>query len=186
MTRFDESRKNVNKVRLWFYLLNHFLYLCLTNNQTMRTWYAYLIKINFKKRDKIKDNFTPEKVSVSPWILDKNGLTDRCGMVWQKMLFFLVNCIFLRNHDNSKRVTNEEWFRSFLFFVLYRQLPIHVFLVDSYGCRTCRFLFFLKTAWIFVILSLSSRLLNRRLCELLLFLRLGGNVSVINLCKKVK
>ena len=119
MTRFDESRKNVNKVRLWFYLLNHFCYLCLTNNQTMRTWYAYLIKINFKKRDKIKDNFTPKKVSVSPWILDKNGLTDRCGMVWQKMLFFLVNCIFLRNHDNSKRVTERGGrFKTFLFLFL--------------------------------------------------------------------
>ena len=68
LARFDEAWKNENKVRSWFYLLNHFLYLCLTNNQTMRTWYAYLIKINVKKRDKIKDNFTPEKVSVRPLI----------------------------------------------------------------------------------------------------------------------
>lgn len=66
MTRFDESRKNVDKAG--FLYLNHFLYLCLINNQTMRTRYAYLIKINFKKRDKIKDNFTTKKVSVRPLI----------------------------------------------------------------------------------------------------------------------
>ena len=141
LARFDEAWKNENKVRFWFYLLNHFLYLCLTNNQTMRTWYAYLIKINFKKRDKIKDNFTPEKVSVSPWILDKNGLTDRCGMVWQKMLFFLVNCIFLRNHDNSKRVTGKRKVQCFPLFVLYELL----FFASRHCCRVA---YMIKNEWL--------------------------------------
>lgn len=45
-------------------------------------------------------------------------------MVWQKMLFFLVDCIFQRNHDNSKRVTEEELQKSSSFFLL-SLLPIH-------------------------------------------------------------